>query len=354
MAETTTTTTTSGNRTVSRTVTNDRLGAAWVKGTGNKKNQWVKPKKPSGDVAWNDNTGWITKSAQAESYKYSLAMIESDAGLSSLFAEAWADMKAGREWNEPQFTVRLKNTDWYKLRNAAQRNFYVLENDPAERPQFDRQIAEKKAELATIAAGYGITLAPEELDKISRDSLRYGNNANQDSDTLSKYISYGNQTDQDISGSLFGRSGDLEDQIRNWAKDNGVTVSNSWVLDSVREAAQSGTFLAGKAKDSITAMAKQQYAHWADKLDGTNSLDFLATGMKNIVSDEMDIDFTTLGLDNKWVMSAMLAKDDKGMPIGGDAMRKSLYKTNEWADVKKNSNKIMDAGQSLLSRMGIM
>jgi hypothetical protein len=351
MAESTTTTTTKGKTTVSKTVTNDRPGSAWVK---NPKGKWVQPPKPAGDFAWDDNDGWISAAAQADLYKVPLAIIQSDKELTNLFNEAWTAMKNGTEWTKEQFTVRLQSLDWYKTKSASQRNYYTLENDPAQAEEFNKQVGNEKTRVSTLAAKYGTTLSDMELTELSKSSLRDGLNDDQVAGLLSTYISYGTQTAQDVAGSLFGKAGDVEDTIRDWAKRNGIAVSDSWVLDHVRDAAKSGTFDPSKAKDSITSMAKQQYSHWADKLDGINSLDDLAAGFKNIVSSEMDVDYRTLGMDNKWVQQAMASKDDKGQPISSDSLRKTLYKTDEWASVTKNADKIMNAGQALLSRMGIM
>jgi len=350
MATSKTTTVTKGNKTTSTTVTEDRPGAAWVKNT---KGKWVQPPQPSGDFAWDDNDGWVSAAAQADLYKVPLAIIQADPELTNLFNEAWTAMKNGTEWTKEQFNVRLQSLNWYKTKSASQRNYYTLENDPAQAEEFNKQIGNEKARVSALAAKYGTTLSDAELTELSKNALRDGLNDNELTSVLSTYIAYGSQSARDVAGSLFGKAGDAESSIRDWAKRNGVTVSDSWVLDSVRAAAKSGSFDPGKAKDDITAMAKQQYSHWADRLSDINSLDDLAAGFKNIISQEMDIDYRTLDMDNKWVQQSMAAKDDKGQPIVGDSLRKTLYKTDEWADVTKNANKIMGVGRDILTRMGM-
>ena len=108
-----------------------------------------------------------------------------------------------------------------------------------------------------------------------------------------------------------------------------------------------------KAQDSITNMAKQQYAQWADRLDATTTIDDLAQGFKNTISDEMDIDFNELDMNNKWVKNAMLAKDDKDRPINQESLRKTLRKTDDWANVSKNKEKIYGLANDILSKFGM-
>jgi hypothetical protein len=353
---TTTVTTTKGNKSTSVTTTNESPGKAWVKGA---KGKWVKPpvpKKAGVDYAWDDNDGWVSKEAQAESYRQEayalpLAVISKDESLTTLFNQAWASMKAGTEWSKEEFLVALKSTKWYMERSEAQRKYFALSNDPSQVEEFNKQIGNERSRVAALAAQYGASMTDAQIDELTRTSLRDGLKDTDIAELIPAYINYATQDIKEVAGSLFGKAGNVEDTIRDWAKRNGTTVSDSWVLDQVRNSTKGG-FDPSKAKDEITKMAKDQYSHWSDRLDGLTTLDDLAAGFKNIVSQEMDIDFTTLGMDNKWVQQAMSAKDDKGRPIVGDALRKTLYKTDEWASVKKNTDKIVATGRDILTRMG--
>jgi hypothetical protein len=355
----TTVTTTKGNKTVSKTTTNERPGEAWVKGA---KGKWVKPKKPGGKIpaggyAWDDDEGWIDQKTAAlglqagNEYAYPLAIIQSDKELDKLFNEAWLAQKKGQEWSKEKFTVKLQATKWYSKKSASERMYYTLANDPAQRAEFNDQVNEKKQQVISYAKTSGIKLTTNQIDTLAKDALRLGQTEQQLSSILVDYVNYESTDVTKAAGSLFGKAGDAEDNIRDWAKRNGVTVSDTYVLNQVREAGKAEWDIS-KAQDSINKMAKQQYSQWADQLDGTTTLDDLASGFKNTISEEMDLDFSSLDMSNKWVKNAMLAKDDKGLPINSEALRKTLYKTNEWSNVAKNKNKIMGVGRDILTRMG--
>ena len=363
MAESVTTTTTKGNKTVSKTVTKEQPGKAWVKKDG----EWVRPKKPAGKLpaggyAWDDDEGWLDQKTAAlklqagNEYAYPLAIIQSDAELNKLFNDAWLAQKKGQEWSKEKFTVKLQATKWYSKKSASERMYYTLANDPAQRAEFNDQIKEKEAEVISFAKSNGINLSTQEINNLAKDALRLGQTSQQLSSILVGYVNYQTSDVTEAAGSLFGKAGDAEDSIRDWAKRNGITVSDSYVLGKVREAGGTAStndaWDISKAQDSINKMAKQQYTHWADQLDGTTTLDDLASGFKNTISEEMDLDFNSLDMSNQLVKNAMLAKDDKGMPINSEAVRKTLYKTDEWSNVLKNKNKIMGAGRDILTKMG--
>lgn len=146
----TSTTTTNGVPSTTKTEV-DAPGKAWVKGKGKNKNFWVKPTPPAGaDVAWDDNKGWINKqtavsssSGQLGNYSLTLAVINSDESLTAIFNEAWAAQQSGQEWSEEQFITKIRSTTWYTSRSQAQRDYYVLANDPAQAEELKRQIEEK-------------------------------------------------------------------------------------------------------------------------------------------------------------------------------------------------------------------
>jgi|688.fasta_scaffold24501_6 hypothetical protein len=324
-------------------------GKAWVKSG----NFWVRPKAPAGDFAWDDNAGWqdrATATAENE-YALPLALINSDPELKALFDEAWIDQKAGKEWTQEKFNVRLQGTNWYKTKSEPQRLYYTLKNDPAQAAEFARQINEKRSSILSLSRANGISLSDQDLDKLANTSLEFGYSEDELTSVMADYIDYKEQDPNALVGSLTGNAGLAEDGIRDWAKRNMITVSDSWIVGQVRNAAKSGWRIDG-AKDSISNMAKQQFSHWADQLDGDTTLDDLAGGFKNLISDEFDEDIDSITFDNKFLKQAMMATDDKGKPINTETLRRDLYKTDEWSDVMKNKNKLISTGRDFLTRMG--
>ena len=171
----TSTTTTNGVPSTTQTEV-DAPGKAWIKGKGKNKNFWVKPKAPAGaDVAWDDNAGWVSRnsgtsanSTQLGDYSLTLAVINSDPSLTAIFNEAWASQQSGQEWTQEKFITKIRSSSWYTSRSQAQRDYYVLANDPAQAEEFKAQIEEKKASLSYSARTNGINITDQQLDLLSR------------------------------------------------------------------------------------------------------------------------------------------------------------------------------------------
>jgi hypothetical protein len=352
MATTTTTTSGPGGTTKSKTTTPDpRPGKAWIK----KGNKWKKPPEPKGgDYAWNDDKGWVSAASQATAWDIPLAIINSDKGkngLQELFNKAWAAQKDNKEWTKERFITELQATKWYKTRSAPQREYYTLSKDPAQKVEFDRQI-KSNTELIKDAAGkLGASLTDAQALELAKTNLQNGYNPSELNNLLVQYIGFSGKTDQEKIGSLFGLAGSNEDELRMWARDNNVTLSEDWILKEVRTIA-SGKYDVDKSKNYINDIARQQYAGWADKLDGVRSLKDLSLGYRNVIAREFDEDIDKIDFTNKHLDAAMKARDDKGMLINDDTLRKTLRKTDEWSNVLKNKDAIISTGRSILTKMG--
>lgn len=350
----TSTSTTDGKKTTVKSP-RPKPGEAWKK-VGK---YWVKPAKPKlangktdTNVAWDDNKGWVTAASQATAWDIPLAIIKSDPKLEALFNEAWAAQKDGAEWTQETFTTKLKALDWYKTKSEAQRKYYTLSKDPAQAAEFAAQIAANKATVQDVAGLLGATLTDEQAETVARTNLQNGFNEAELKNFLSSYITFSGQTDEEKIGSLYGVAGETEDDIRSWAKKNNVPITEDWVLKQVRGVA-SGDFTVDKAKDFVTNIAKQQYSAWADKLDGTNSVEDLALGYRNLVAKEFGESIENIGINNEFVNNAMLAMDDKGRPITDQTLLKTVRKSDSWVNVPKNKEKVLGLGQDILTRFGM-
>jgi hypothetical protein len=333
-------------------------GQAWV--LNKKKTKWVKPPAPKSYVdssgntvtyAWDNNKGWVSNSAQAAAWNVPLSIIKSDPELDKLFQDAWNSQKKGAEWSQAEFTVKLQATNWYKNASEAQRKYYLLSKDPAQKQEFEKQLSVSRASVEDAAAGIGATLSEDELNTIADDALRLGYSDAQLKNALAAHISYQNKSGQDVINSLYGEAGKVENDIRSTARDYGVLVSDSWVLNQVR-AVESG----GKSdyKDEIIDMSKNQYSQWADKISADKSLEYLANGFKQSYANEMDVDIASLDVTHPAIQKAMAQTNGSNQPISQDDYRKQLRQTDEWSNVTKNKDNLMATGQAILKKMGFM
>ena len=219
-------------------------------------------------------------------------------------------------------------------------------------PLIQKQITSNVEVIKDAAGKLGATLTDAQATELAKANLQNGYNPSELNNFLVQYIGFSGKTDEEKIGSLFGIAGSNEDELRKWARENNVTLSEDWILKEVQTIA-SGKYDVDKSKNYINDIARQQYAGWADKLDGVRSLKDLSLGYRNVIGRELGIeDIDSIDFTNKHLDAAMRSKDDKGMLISDENLRKTLRKTDEWSNVPKNRDAIIGAGRSILTKMG--
>lgn len=164
----------------------------------------------------------------AQEYGFAYSMLTGIPELNKLFQQAVA-----AQWSPQRFTAGLMATTWYQTHSAAQRAF-IAEGfaDPTTQQQ---QIQSQLANVYSMAAKFGAEVPANIAQQLANQYLQNGWNDTQLQTALSKYIQY-NQF-----GGLGGASGQEEMTLRGLANNNGVTLSNSWILNTARAIANNTT-----------------------------------------------------------------------------------------------------------------
>lgn len=334
----------------------ERPGKAWIwdanasNGKGKAKGKWVKPANP-GNAVWNDTDGWVSQESAATEWGYALTAINSDTELKAIFNEAWNALKSGEEWSPQKFANKIQNTKWYTTRTEAQRNYYIAKNDPTQATEVQAKIEANKQSLKTVAATLGATLTDEELTRLADENLMNGWNESQIKSNLSNYIKF-SKDPQSGFDSLTGEAGNVEDNIRSFAKKMGVEVDNNWVLETARKSVLAGNDLQ-PAEDFIRARAKEKYAAYASELD-TSTVEDLSYNYRSTMANMLELGIQEISMDDTLIKQAMAVGDGQGGKKNTFEFEQELRKDPRWAKTKnarESSNTIVN---DVLSTFGLI
>lgn len=337
-------------------------GNAWV--WDKAKGKWVKPAVPKGQtagktVAWDDNLGWINQKQQADAWGYPLAVINSDTtkgpnSLPAIFQAAWQAELNGQAWSQETFMAKIKASNWAMARSDAQRNFDILANDKSRKAEYDSQIAKSSNDVERIAAQQGIHLSPEQIKQVAVDRLR---NNYSETDLQNIFAKTAGHTPEDYKkffDNISGQSGVGADKntILNWAKDNGVAVSEDWVGKQLA-AIESNQHDVQWSKDYITRMAKLAYPSHADYLDNKTSVMDVAQTYAQKISSMLEVPFERINLSNQHLQKA-LQPDESGKPKNLMQVEQELRGTSDWAKTKNAKETVNGVVNGILGKFGLI
>jgi hypothetical protein len=320
--------------------------------------KWVQPPKPNGNgYVWIPNQGWTTQAAQSQKFGYNLALINSVPELKSLFAKFWKDELAGAAPDQSTFTDAIQRTNWYKSRTTAQREYDVAFGTGKGSPQYNtlqEKIAQQTASVRQYAQQEGVQLSDADIKSIGIEATRNGYTSAELNGVFSKYLESAKGGMDGFFNNISGTTGVGADKtaILQWAKDNGVSVSDSWVAGQADEILK-GSHDVQKSKDYITSLAKLAYPAHAQYLDSKTSVMDRAQTYAQKISSMLEVPYEQVDLKNQHLQNAMQSNQD-GSAKNITQIEQQLRGTADWAktnNAKETTNSIVN---NILNKFGLM
>ena len=168
------------------------------------------------------NKDWTTQSGterklspeeMAATYGLSWAFLKSDPSLSKLF-----DQAVRENWDEKHFQASFKNTDFFKNNSDSMRK--ALEMKAADPATWKATIEANKQKILMKASELGAAVPENALGRLAEDMTMLAMTDERLQQVLGGYVNY-------VDGSLNGRAGMFEQQMRKYASDMGVDVGQA-------------------------------------------------------------------------------------------------------------------------------
>lgn len=332
-------------------------GDAWV--WDKTKGKWVKPAAPKGQVAgktvaWSDTLGWVNKDQQATAWGYPLAVVNSDKSLSKVFEAAWNAELQGKTWSQETFTRAINDSTWAINRASSQKEYDVLVSDKSKKAEFNLKVTKSKNDVESFANREGIRLTPEQLEQIAKDALRNNYSETDLQNVLADTVGHKPEDYEKFYENISGTSGVGADKttILDWAKQNGVTVSDSWVGQQLK-AIESNQHDVQQSKDYITRMAKLAYPSHADYLDAKTSVMDVGQTYAQKISSLLEVPFESVNLSNQHLQKA-LQSDEKGNPKNLMQVEQELRGTTDWSKTKNAKETVNGVVNGILGKFGLI
>jgi hypothetical protein len=292
------------------------------------------------------------KDALASDYGYALAVIDSDPELTELFNQAWAakkDKKVG-DWSSALFVAKLRKTKWFKSRTAAQRQFYIDSNDPAQRKTLEAQLAAGRASVENLAKKAGAVLEENQVAFLARESKLNGWTDLQLANAINKHIEYKKDPTTGVK-SLFGQAGVSETELRGFARSMGVSVTDDWIVKQAKLSSNTGD--TKLAQDWIRARAKELYSPYANELD-SSTLEDLSYNYRKSMADHLELDVDEIKVQDPTIAKFMSTPNVEGQKQSLWDFEKQIRKDPRWAKTKNAKESANSTVNSILSSFGLM
>jgi hypothetical protein len=243
---------------------------------------------------------WATSAAgKAAAYGWSLAVINSNSELKSLFGKASA-----QNWTPDEFVARVRDTSWFKTHADTYRQALILKKaDPA--TYTARQNAQT-ASVSSIAIQMGAHMSPHLLSIMGETALLYNWNADQIKQHLVSLVGT-------MGGQYTGAAGTEQQQYKQIAGDYGISMSGAQLSSFIRGAAL-GSVNQQTVQNWAIAQAQSRYPALAQRLQAGETLKQIADPYIQSQAKIFETNPNTINLTDASIQKALASKDAKGAP----------------------------------------
>lgn len=295
----------------------------------------------------NPTAATIDPNTLAEEYGFTSAFLNANPELKKIFQQA-----VSGQWSTDKFKASLMNTQWWKTHSSSERDYLTQTfTDPATAKQTYNQ---------------NLTAAAQLMDGLGLTQIAYGKTYQQVLTTLAYNMSAkGWNTDQAkyYAGSFLNMTGgrfygDAETQYNNalnYAYSMGVTMSNSWYSQQMRNIERGiGTFADTQA--GIRAQAIAQFPQFAQQINGGQTVQDLANPYISEMGNILEVNPQTLSAFDPTIKKALSYKDPTTGSVGAQPIWQfdnTLRQDPRWLQTNNARDSMMTAAHGILQQFGM-
>lgn len=284
----------------------------------------------------------MTPEELAASYGWAYGFLNGNKELKGLFKQA-----VDGSWAPEKFQAELRDTAWWKKTSNTARQAQVLEKtDPA---TWTAQVNATTIQVQQLAAQMGAAIPQSKLKGIVDSVLKTGMEEGQIRDALGQYVTFTKD------GTLKGEAGMHEFTMKQYAAQMGVDIGEQAIKNQaqlvVRKMATTQDF-----ESQIREQAKSAFPGYGEQIDAGMTMKDIATPYQQLMSKELELPESPLGLMDPSIRSALNGLDKDGKPAGMNLpdFQNMLRNDPRWRSTQGAQDQAMAVGHTVLRDMGIL
>lgn len=285
----------------------------------------------------------------AAQYGFALAFLNSDPELKKLFQIA-----VKNTWTPDRFVAGLRNTKWFKTHSAPVRNAIMMQtSDPK---SYAENVSKMTAQVREVwGRTYGMdalsSIDAADMKKWGELAFRMGWTEEQLLDQMGASINYQQLL---ASKTLGGTAAEARSQLRELTSNYGIDPGDTWMAKNLERILEGDDSMEG-AQARVRDLAKQQYAAFADEIDGGRTVAEIADPYRQKMADLLELNPNDITLKDNMIQKALTAKDQEGNPAAQTLtdFANMVRKDSRWAYTNNAKQNVAETTTQLLRSFGL-
>lgn len=172
--------------------------------------------------------------------------------------------------------------------------------------QLNAQV-ESLRDKAVQAGASALATNDAELRDLAKRARRMGLNEAQLQNTIAGYV-------EAVDGRFAGVAGEIESGLKNWARRNGIGLSDTLVADYVRKIQAGDTTESDVLRDLRRTYMAGAYPAWSDRIDSGMDIFDIASPYRKKMADLLEVGEETIDLNDPLLQRGLQGVDANGKP----------------------------------------
>jgi hypothetical protein len=218
---------------------------------------------------------------------------------------------------------------------------------------YDGKINEVAAKIRKDSTNKGVNLTNEEIQSTAEAGFLAGWLEPENEYLVSDYLENKRGNELNAPEDMGGSYANLADELRKIATDNGLTLDNSYFDSAVRSVESNMQ----TREDAIRDLRDEAAGNWpsfGDRIRGGSDARELASGFINTMARELEIDPSSIMLNDPLLRKAFTSVDDKGNLVPQSLWQFEMDLKNDprWMDTNNAQNTISSSLSNIAKMMG--
>lgn len=277
----------------------------------------------------------------AENYGFAQAVLNSDPELKRIFQRA-----VKGTWTAERFQAAVRNSNWYQKHGASVRDAAIMKaSDPA---TYAAKVAQVRTRLVMQAAQLGATVSGKTLASLAEHAYQYGWDDNQIQQNLATYIKY-------TDGRHIGQAGQWDQELRKYAQDMGVKISDATIGRYVERVA-AGRSTIDDAKALVAQTSISAFPHLRDRIEAGETVAEIADPYQQTMSSLLELNPDAVTMNDPMIRRALGVKGPDGK-VGLSTLydfENTVRGDKRWLKTQGAQDATLGVGHQVLKDMGLL
>jgi hypothetical protein len=254
-----------------------------------------------------------------------------------------------QNWTAQKFKAAVQSSNWFRNNSEPARLAFARKAiggaDWADLQATARQTVQQ------TATNLGVVLTPEQLDGYTQRYIYEGWDSADRKPLMTRALA------EDIKfnekGPLKGLAGNLQDDLKKTAFENGLRLSDSYYKEAAVSVA-TGLQTKEDWDRDVREQAASLWPPYAEKIRSGVNVSALASGYVNTMAQTLEINRDEVNLNDPYIREALGGFDDKGnpAPMGLWDFEKKLRADPRWMNTKQATDETSSVANTVLKMFG--